>query len=451
MEVGSFLGAKDLARTNQLCSSGVGFVEHHRLNRTALVLLHLLIPCCRFTRWSLVKRICARRVAQECIQRIELFLSRARRTNLARVIFGVKLKGDCVTNREVFVCVHRHFQQVSYLQSNSSRGLAIAWRAGADSIADVAFLLGPTRANSGQVLAIAPGSATSPMLLKLNLGNSSVSDLSPFVSCEALHTLNLCVTQVRDVSALGSCEALHTLNLSYNPLVNDVSALAACQALHTLNLTSTGVSVVSVLASCQSLHTLKLNGTRVSDVSALASLQSLYALHLVKTQVSNVSALASCQSLHTLELSGTQVSDVSALASCQSLHTLILRETQVRDVSVVAAFQTLHKLDLSNTRVSDVSALASCPSLYTLRLCGSQVSDVSALALSQSLYHLNVYRAQVSDVSALVSCPSLRWLDGAWGAAGYDDVQKSIRLRIERLKFQKLSKGRSRDSAVVLV
>jgi hypothetical protein len=344
MEVGSFLSRHYLlVCATQLCTSGMGFVANPRIDliRTTTILLHQLIPLCRYSYWTLVKRACTRRIAQECIKRIELCL--ARRTHTERVILVANLRGELVHNQALYSGLQCHFKEVAYLQVNTSKGLAIEWHADAGSLLDVGFLLGPTPANSGQVLVEAPG----------------------FGTCLTLHKLDICHSSTSDVSALASCEALHTLDLGCTRVV-DISALASCAALHTLTLWATKVSDVSALAACRSLQTLDLWNTPVNDVTALASCQSLHSLYLTNTQVSDVSALASCQSLHTLNLNSTQMSDVSALALCQSLHTLNLNNTQVRDVSAFASCQSLHTLNLNRTQVSDVSALASCQSLRNL-------------------------------------------------------------------------------------
>jgi hypothetical protein len=356
MQVGSYLDPNDLqVCTTQLCSTGAGFVATTFTNDTTTIRLHVLVACCRLS-------VGVDNVAQECIERIELFL--ARRGKVRTIILDVQLWDEHTSNRGVYSEFQRRLQQRSSFQLSQNQEVTVEWHVRAGSIALVEFLLKVLN-EGARVSDSSAGGAIRQSLHTLNLWGTPVSDVSLLASCKSLHTLDLSYTQVSEVFALASCKSLHTLNLSVSK-VRDVSALSSCQSLHTLKLRCTEVSDVSELASCQSLHTLSLMNSILSDVSALKSCQSLHKLDLSGTQVSDVSALASCQNLHKLALRETQVSDVSALASCQNLHKLDLSKTQVRNVSVLASCQNLNKLDLSETQVSDVSALSSCQSLRKL-------------------------------------------------------------------------------------
>jgi hypothetical protein len=336
MLVGSYLDPHDLTVcTTQLCSSGAGFVANLFANDSTTILLHELVASCRLS-------ACVDDVAHEGMKRIESFVKR--RGNVQTIILHARLWSKHATNASVYSDLHRRLQQGSSFHLSRNQEIAVEWHVGAESIAQVEFLL------------------------KVDVPKDSAraSDSSAGGAIrQYLHKLDLRKTEVSDVSALASCQSLHTLNLSQTR-VSDVSGLASCQSLQTLNLCGTQVSDVSVLASCQSLHTLHLWGTQVSDVSVLASFQSLHTLDLSHTRVRDVSGLGSCQSLHILSFFSTDVSDVSALASCRSLHTLYLGHTEVSDVSALASCKSLHSLDLRFSQVSDVSALASCQSLRQL-------------------------------------------------------------------------------------
>jgi Leucine-rich repeat (LRR) protein len=360
MHIGSHLSPHDLTVcTTQLCSSGAGFVANLFANDGTTIRLHELVACCRL--FAGVDD-----VAQECIERIESFL--ARRGNVQTIILEARLKGEHATNASVYSDLRRRLQQGSFFQLSQNQGITVEWHVGAESIAQVEFLLKvDVPKDSARARDSSAGGATRQYLHTLDLRATEVSDVSALASCQSLHTLDLWGTQVSDVSELASCRSLHTLDLSCSK-VSDVSALASCHSLRTLNVRFTFGSDWSALASFQSLRTLNLASTLVSDVSVLASCKSLHTLNLHESEVSDVSALASCQSLHTLDLGQTELSDVSALASCKSLHTLDLSNTEVSDVSVLASCKSLHTLDLSNTEVSDVSVLASCQSLR--KLCG---------------------------------------------------------------------------------
>jgi hypothetical protein len=286
MQIGSYLNPHDLAVcTTQLCSSGAGFVASLFKNDGATILLHELVACCRLAEG-------VADVVQECIERMESFLSR--RGNVRTIILDAELKRECAVNARMYSDIHDRLQQGSSFQFSQSQGITVEWHVSAESIAQVEFLL--------------------KVDVPKDSGRASDSSGGGAIR-QYLHTLDLRETEVRDVSVLASCKSLHALNL-WGTQVSDVSALASCQSLHTLDIARTRVRDVTGLTSCQSLHTLNLWRTAVSDVSALASCQSLHTLDLGDIFLSEVSALASCQCLHTLDLRETHVSDVSALASC---------------------------------------------------------------------------------------------------------------------------------------
>jgi hypothetical protein len=296
MLIGSYLGVDDLRMcTTQLCSSGAGFVSNLLKKKSTTMRLLELIACCRSSAGD------DDDVAQECLDRIESFLSRRGNVHTITLVANMVNGQARGRNARVYSNIHRRLQQGSSHQLIQNQGITVEWHLWAGSPSQVKLLLGTDGPKDG----------------------ARVSDSSTNGSVrQYLHTLGIFTTRVSDVSVLASCQSLHTLIL-HPRRVSNMSALASCRSLHTLNLQYTQVNDVTALASCQSLHTLDLSDTQVSDVSALASCQSLHTLDLTNTQVSDVSALASCQSLHTLDLSSTQVNDVSALASCQSLRQLL--------------------------------------------------------------------------------------------------------------------------------
>ena len=81
-------------------------------------------------------------------------------------------------------------------------------------------------------------------LTSLNLGGTTVSDLSPLADLTALQTLKLSGTAVRNLSSLAALTTLQTLWLN-NTAVSDLSPLAPLTALQTLRLNDTAVRDLS--------------------------------------------------------------------------------------------------------------------------------------------------------------------------------------------------------------
>ena len=147
--------------------------------------------------------------------------------------------------------------------------------------------------------------------------------------------------------------------------VSDVSPLANLTQLTWLYLNRTAVSDVSPLAGLTQLTELELYRTAVSDVSPLAGLTQLTELELGFTAVSDVSPLANLTQLTSLLLYNTAVSDVSPLANLTQLISLLLYNTAVSDVSPLANLTQLISLGLQNCPLSYASIHTHIPAMQT--------------------------------------------------------------------------------------
>jgi hypothetical protein len=130
-----------------------------------------------------------------------------------------------------------------------------------------------------------------PHLRRLDLSNTSVSNLEPIKACKSLNTLILDYTGVYDLSAVVDLPKLEELRFA-NTQVSELSPVASLPVLRRLDLSGTRVSDLSALVNSKTLETLNINKTDVSDISALSSLTSLRYLYLMSSKVSDLSALA---------------------------------------------------------------------------------------------------------------------------------------------------------------
>ena len=148
---------------------------------------------------------------------------------------------------------------------------------------------------------------TNGMIVKLNLRNTGVTDISALANCRGLKTLDLrgC-TGVTDISPLAGCPGLQYLYLRGCIGVRDIMPLAGCTRLERLILSGTGVTDISVLEHCTGLQTLNLSGcTNVINIMPLANCTGLQTLFLIGCRnVINIMPLARCPGLKYLDLDG---------------------------------------------------------------------------------------------------------------------------------------------------
>ena len=209
-----------------------------------------------------------------------------------------------------------------------------------------------------------------PNLQILELSNlDGALDLSPLVSCKALHTVCLYNNpSLRDLSALGQCPKLHTVYLSSCAHLWDIAPLVQCANLHTLTLSRCGqLRDFGPLAQCANLQKLTLADVTQTNTSALGLCHNLTTVCLYQCeQLTDVSALGRCSNLTTVCLSGCDaLTDVSALGQCSNLTTVCLsRCDQLTDVSAFGQCAKLTTVRVSRCRqLPDVSSLPPCRAL----------------------------------------------------------------------------------------
>ena len=160
-------------------------------------------------------------------------------------------------------------------------------------------------------------------VVRLDLPERGLTDVSPLAAFTGLEVLDLHGNAVVDVWPLGALAKLRRLDLSHNR-VEDVSALAGLQGLEVLLLDGNRVTDVLPLALLPRLARLDLSGNRVADALLLAELRSLSRLDLSGNRVGDASPLGDLSRLVWLDLSGNPVSDVAPLGRLTRLRWLWL-------------------------------------------------------------------------------------------------------------------------------
>lgn len=98
------------------------------------------------------------------------------------------------------------------------------------------------------------------------------------------------------------------LNLT-NSNIHDITSLRALKHLKTLHLRYTDVKDISALAHLEQLRELHLGGTSVSDLSSLKTLKNLRYLGLRYTYITDISPLLKLKKLELVDLVGTIITE----------------------------------------------------------------------------------------------------------------------------------------------
>jgi len=218
-------------------------------------------------------------------------------------------------------------------------------------------------------------------LIRLELTDNNITDLTPLTGLTSLTTLHIDRNQINDLTPLASLTNLTWLFMGGNQVTN-FEPLFGLENLTWLNLASSGISDIEQLAELTSLTRLILHVNEISDISPLSNLTNLNSLWLSSNQISDISPLAGLTNLQDLSLHTNQITDISPLAGLTGLISLDLDRNPLDDISIatIEYFANLELLSLGNIGISDLTPLAGLVNLIDLFLHGNQISDIAPLA-----------------------------------------------------------------------
>lgn len=245
----------------------------------------------------------------------------------------------------------------------------------------------------------------------------------PNLESLTLHTKPATNDTIRNISTLKGLKYLR-LNIGKTPST-DLSPLSNCVNLIKLALESSGQRQESpdlgFLQSLLDLTHLAFKHIRPLNLDSLSSCRKLLELDLRNNELEHVSldSLSSCRLLEQLDMSVNRFSemDLSPLSSCTELNQINFRYNRIREIDL-APLSTCHKLkrlNLSENRLVevDLSPLRDVD-LEHLNLGRNQLNTINLSPLSRcynlSSLNLGENRLKEIDLSPLHECKILRTL-----------------------------------------
>ena len=272
-------------------------------------------------------------------------------------------------------------------------------------------------------------------LIRLDLNNNNISDISSLAGLTQLGMLGLDGNNISDISPLAGLKELQWLYIrgdinnrlaTNDNNISDLSPLAGLTQLQDLGLSGNNISDLSPLAGLTKLERLSLWSNNISDVSPLAGLTQLTFLSLKQNDISDFSPLVGLTKLERLwfdiaydnlstlpeSIAKLQeslyfsryeppISDLSPLARFTGLEILYLNDNNISDLSPLAELTKLRALGLGNNNISDLSPLTGLTELSTLELNNNNISDISPLIELTKLWDLDLRKNNISDISPL--------------------------------------------------
>lgn len=252
-------------------------------------------------------------------------------------------------------------------------------------------------------------------LIRLDLSDTPVSDLSPLVRLPNLVDLTLENTKnVKSLDALRNLPKLSNVLLS-NCAIKNLDGLEACTSLRRLAIERCSeLNDVSALADLKKLDRLTL-----VDVPKLKKLPSsigtqISRVRMVGTSIVDFSPLCKLGRLEKIYLGASQEKVLEFLANleCKNvLETLNLNDTRIESGVDLSHFTNLHELGLINCELESLDVLKSVRrEIGYLNLYGSDISSLEDLSDCDELYWLNLAKTDVRDLSPISELRSMKTL-----------------------------------------
>ena len=249
-------------------------------------------------------------------------------------------------------------------------------------------------------------------LLRLNIPDRQITDLTGLEYAINIRSLNLSNNQIQNITPLRQLTKLTGLDISTNP-INDITSLAEVKNLTALNCRGTNIGNITPLARLTRLNTLNLYENPISDIAPLSGLTNLTELSLGSSQqtISDITHLQGLVNLNHLELKRALGTDMRFISRFKQLKFLSFFDVPVSDISPLTELTELRSLWLNRCKISDVPPLTGLKNLEMLSLSNNQINDITSLAKLTNLRELHLYHNQISDVSPLVGLVNLQTLN----------------------------------------
>ena len=237
-----------------------------------------------------------------------------------------------------------------------------------------------------------------PSLMKLDVGNNQVTDLSPAVG-RNLVALWAYYDPLVNPQLAASFPNLTVLHLDGTSLTNPsfISGLTKLQDCSLDN--NPGIINFSFLSGLTNLNYLSLGSDSLVSVTPLAGLYQLTELHLHDDAgLTSITPLASLTNLQHLDLNQVPTVNFGAVTNLANLNYLEINGDGLSAVPFVTAMPRLNRLDMQNNHFSQLTSLAGA-SLGEVHVANNWLVDLGALPLLTNLYYADVTQ-NLLDTSA---------------------------------------------------
>jgi len=291
-------------------------------------------------------------------------------------------------------------------------------------------------------------------IIKLNLSNNQIKDISKISLLTNIKTLILDNNQIEDTSLLKGLIQLETLFLGFNN-IKDGSPLKTLKSLKELDLCNNSISDFSFTNELENLKILYLNGNPIpneviedfkkkykiyeyvifkhvryyltrgygdklslsgsgikdlDEIIGLKSITNIDHLDLSRNRIKEIKHLESMYKLNLLNLSQNQISEIKGLDKMKQLNWLDLSKNNISSIQNLDQLEKIRFLELSGNHISKIKGLEPVSSLISLNLSGNFIKKIENIENLKNLTELTLSSNQISKIEGLNGLRSLHSL-----------------------------------------
>jgi len=206
--------------------------------------------------------------------------------------------------------------------------------------------------------------------------------------CRNIQSIDLGENSISDLSPLKNLTGLTRLHLDQN-MINDIGVLSNLIYLANLNLESNIVNDISTIGNLTKLNSLNLSGNPITNLTPLRALENLTWLELRSIDHLSLNHITTLKNIQTLFASNSNISGFNLISKMNNLENLFLSNCSLTDIGVIGNLINLKRLDFNRNSVEDIAALEELLNLQEIKLGDNNISDILPLVNNLGLVGSN--------------------------------------------------------------
>ena len=292
-----------------------------------------------------------------------------------------------------------------------------------------------------------------PRLTILELSDCSLSreqmEQIPFESFK-LVSLDLSGNKEFDsLDALSSqTSELRILNIG-STSVKDLSSIPSFGELETLIIDNLGISDLSPLSGMTGLTFLSADDNKLTSLEPLSAMDKLTTLHVNRNKLKSLEGIERMIEVTELEAAGNKLTDTKALENMTILNKINLSNNSIDDISQLKKSEkTLNIVFLAHNKLKNLDSLGNGPQIHALNAEDNQITDIGAMKSFTNLTTCCLRNNQIEDAGPLEKLPACMYLDLSGNRISKIDFSKMSALHMVKLTGNPLTDWKAPDHEI---